>query len=482
MTPDRFKSIAKFLGAIFLCQLLILSTPVAYASFLDDFYNAAGGQVNVTPAQIRKIGSGGYVTGGSVVWRVPAKTFTPYRWSPPGMKAGCGGIDLWMGSFGFADASEFVEYLRQVGQNAIGVFFKMALQSMSPDLNAVIESLAKDNNMMNVFNKTSCQAAQSLLTGAGITSQSMQEWRTNATAFFRGEGIVSDAVVGEKRVGSDMSQAITGNDLGAKPNSGGKTQGKAEQNFLWTAMNTGTITDFDDSLKEMAMSMLGVEVIRRNGQTAEVNVTAPTLSMDDFVGSYDTPSVSLKVVTCDEPEACLNPSIVSKSFPTLANKVYVALKGVSDKVVARQALDDSPTSTDAFALRVMNLSSLPVYKVIELTSQSNAAFLADQYITRFSEVIAYELAIAFVQKFTEEVRRSITKAQKDSSPESVQNSLKDYQSRLLSLRRNAEDVKKRIDASTGGVAGNIQMMEHLQRVMYQRMSTASITAARGFNR
>ena len=34
--------------------------------------------------------------------------FTPLLWQPPGIKAGCGGIDMYLGSFGFANTSQFV--------------------------------------------------------------------------------------------------------------------------------------------------------------------------------------------------------------------------------------------------------------------------------------------------------------------------------------------------------------------------------------
>lgn len=449
------------------CNALLLA-PVN-AGFMDDFYTSAGAAVNVTPAQYRQTGSGGFVTGGSVVWRVPQRTFTPFLWTPPSIKAGCGGIDMYMGAFGFANTSQFVDYLRQVGQNALGLFFKMALKAMSPDLEGAINDLTAEINKFNNAAKGSCEAAQSLLTAGGITQDTMNAaWKT-AKQYAQADGTSSDQATLSQMYDANLTAIKTKVD-GSATNSGGKKEKAVARNYLWSAMNSGDMTDFPTSLKQVAMSLIGVEGNVLDGATPDglrPVVLPNTVTMHELVGRWDQTTVSLRVITCNEPDECLDPAPAASSQKPFARIAYERLSALRDKIKDRTALD----ATDQDAIKMLGMTTLPVWKVLELTSSPGRLWLSDEYIKKFSNVIGYELAVAFINTFSADVEKSLSKLTPTEDSKRIAEALGQLKLRLARLREEAQWVKVNIDAQSGGISGTIQELQHLERTLYQNMST-----------
>ena len=69
-----------------------------HAGFLEDFYSKSGAGANSTPPSIMKTQTLNVISGGGFMLRAPQKNFIPYHITPPSIKAGCGGIDMFMGS------------------------------------------------------------------------------------------------------------------------------------------------------------------------------------------------------------------------------------------------------------------------------------------------------------------------------------------------------------------------------------------------
>ncbi len=87
-----------------------LSSP-AQAHFIEDFYNSAATQGNVTVAGIHETAGLKVVTGGGYVYKAPRNDFTPFHFSPPKLSAGCGGIDLFMEAAMFIKPLEMTSLL-----------------------------------------------------------------------------------------------------------------------------------------------------------------------------------------------------------------------------------------------------------------------------------------------------------------------------------------------------------------------------------
>ena len=99
---------------------------------MQDWFNDIGAYGNVTGANAYRGQTMNFYTGGSLYMRTPVRNYPLASITPPSFRAGCGGIDLYAGSFSFINKDQFVALLRNIGNNAIGAAFNMALCSMSP--------------------------------------------------------------------------------------------------------------------------------------------------------------------------------------------------------------------------------------------------------------------------------------------------------------------------------------------------------------
>lgn len=449
---------------------LALAWNPARAGFMDDFYTSAGAAVNVTPADVRKTGSGNFVTGGSVVWKVPQRSFTPFLWQPPGLKAGCGGIDMYMGSFGFANTSQFVDFLRNVGQNALGIFFKMALKAMSPDLEGAINDITSMINMFNQGASSSCEAAQNLMEKYGPSQGTINKAVKDAIGIDRENGVVTDVVAGIRKYATDMGVARTTVDARAT-NSGGKKERAVSRNYIWSAMNSGQMADFPTSLKEVAMSIASATIVRVNTASpdaAPIPDSKPaTINFQDLVGTWNDTTLTLSILRCDEADECLNPAPNAEAQTGFARNVYTRLLALRTKIINRTPLD----ATDNASLQLLGMTTMPVWKVLELTSSPGRIWLSDEYIKKFSNVIGYELAIGFVTSISYDIEKMLHKKKSAGDDPAVIENLTLVMERMQKLREDAAIVKQRLDANSGGLAGSIAEIQHLERTLYQNMST-----------
>lgn len=121
---------------------------------MQDWFNQIGAYGNVTGPNAYRGQTMNFYTGGSLYMRTPVRNYQLASISPPSFRAGCGGIDLFAGSFSFINKEQFVALLRNIGNNAIGAAFNMALCSMSPDLCDILKYLqdqsAKMNNLKSI--------------------------------------------------------------------------------------------------------------------------------------------------------------------------------------------------------------------------------------------------------------------------------------------------------------------------------------------
>ena len=99
------------------------------------------------------------VFGGSVSMRMPIKNINLVAFDPPRMNAGCGGIDLYGGSFSFINGAELIAVFRNVASNAAGLAFKAAIKAISPSLDSLISEFQATLQMMNNLGKNSCSLA-----------------------------------------------------------------------------------------------------------------------------------------------------------------------------------------------------------------------------------------------------------------------------------------------------------------------------------
>ncbi|WP_296222037.1 conjugal transfer protein TraH, partial [uncultured Sphingomonas sp.] len=109
--------------------LVVTPAMADVGSEMNSYFNSAGASANVTGPTAFNGQAAGYYSGGSLWSRFPSKTVNPVNLALPSARAGCGGIDLFAGSFSFINADEMVAMLKATANNAIGFAFQLAIDS-----------------------------------------------------------------------------------------------------------------------------------------------------------------------------------------------------------------------------------------------------------------------------------------------------------------------------------------------------------------
>src|SRR3546814_6867160 len=88
---------------------------------MNRFFSDAGGAANVTGPSAYEGQSAGYYSLGNVWTRFPQKSVQPFNLQLPSARAGCGGIDLFSGSFSFR-SEEHTSELQSLMRISYAVF------------------------------------------------------------------------------------------------------------------------------------------------------------------------------------------------------------------------------------------------------------------------------------------------------------------------------------------------------------------------
>lgn len=263
----------------------------------------------------------GVITGGSLSIRSPV-TPAPanmVNFTPPSITAGCGGIDIYGGSFSYISGQQFVQTLRSIASNAEGLAFQMALEAMSNQLSQHLTQLS--DKMLSRVNslKTSCQIAHMALDNTSVG---------NAISSFGSElGGATAVALGDQSDANAASAANTPNDPIANQvaaNHPEVTNKHLFVNVMWKAMQDaqlGKAFGSGTALEQELMSLTGTLIVcdakadqdcapSGDGSTG-LHFIGPTLHLQDLV--YGSTGNGAQALKCDETSRCMNPTPVGWS-------------------------------------------------------------------------------------------------------------------------------------------------------------------------
>ena len=86
--------------------LFILPSGSAFAWNINDLFKSMS--TNITPPNNYRDQAAGYYSGGGFAMRTKSGSFQPFSLTAPSFKAGCGGIDMYMGSFSMISSDQLV--------------------------------------------------------------------------------------------------------------------------------------------------------------------------------------------------------------------------------------------------------------------------------------------------------------------------------------------------------------------------------------
>ena len=452
--------------AVTLATAPVASLPADLNTQMQTMFNDLGTLGNVTsPGAFRGQAMNLY-TGGSLMMRAPGRNYPLINAQLPSLRAGCGGIDIYGGAFSFINKQQFISLLQNIGANAVGYAFKLALQSISPDIDKLLTELQDQLNKINAMNINSCEAAQALVNGVvGEFDNSVQSGCANISQYL---GTVSDRAEARLTCATNAPSVVKAAAASGDPNVHNATFVKG--NVTWIALNQvgGTISQQE---KELIMSMIGTVILSPpadDGSGASPRYAEPTITglRDLLLGNADSAApgnVDVDVYVCDEPTDCLNPVRTTVSVKPFTQLVTERLQRMSDNIVNR-----SPQA--ASDIGFINNTSEPVYRMLAVANAVPGSGTAETLIETYKDVIALDYAETFLNRSLSQAMSALSQALKRTEIE---------QKYLDAIRANAQQAQRQLlaekqtaYAKVRSVSSMTQDLQTLERQLWSAMPPA----------
>ncbi|EYU16519.1 conjugal transfer protein TraH [Photorhabdus bodei] len=372
-----------------------LFVPVANAeSISNQLDNMFGSMSNVTnPGDYKSVTRDGY-TGGGFVLRNKLRTLTPVSIDLPSASGGCGGIDLFGGSFSFINAEQFVQMLRNIAANAAGLAFQLALNAMDAVLDNAISKMQAILQQMNDLTVNSCQLAKGLLvdTAAAFGSSA----KASVSSQLSSDGLV------------DQFKGMWGNFAGAKaPEKQKEESGKRKAcddygNIMWCLLQNGNFSDqfygTENEQKELVMSMTGTIIVSgklgtdKDGSAKKSVVRIAPLATTSVLDSLINGDNSFEIWSCaGQTQTCENPKKQTRQIKGLAANI------------TRFFIDDGylNSAKTGASVSLNRLRQADYYNVAGATSKATQLARHDlgasySYVREVSPVLAYSSAYSYL--------------------------------------------------------------------------------------
>ena len=470
------------LTACALAVTLTASTMPANAGWMEDFYQSAGSAANVTPAQAISTQSLLGYSGGGVTWRVPNRTFQPFQINPPSIKAGCGGIDAFLGGFSFVNKDAFVQALRNFGQAAVGYFFMLALRSMAPEVAVTLEAINDIAQRVNQFGMGSCQAAK--LAVDTFAGQWLEDNRRDASSYARSVGEFVDhfdATLGiatakdamqrkyMQNYGKDKS-LVTSADIGNNP--------PVDVNLVYWLMKQSNQDVSDDEIN-VIMSLVGPAYIIKSFDTGtEGGVIndgkGESLSFLDLVGSPDQDTANIKLWKCANSE-CTDLTNATESIKSFSRMAYELIDKLRAAIISKTNPLSSLTPLER---SVLNLSSLPLARYAALTYTSGiVSGAAGAMQSDIAQLVGLDAASNFIRFYSQLLEKAA--AGGGSKLKNIEEGkVERIRERIKALNAEVASLSMNIYALRGKPFEKMEELAKIERSMYSSLNANLAASAR----
>lgn len=132
---------------------LVSLAPTASASVAETLFD----KYSVNNPGTRNTNRGTVFYGGSFNARIDQNPTELVGFQAPSISGGCGGIDMFAGSFSLVSKDEVVQMLRGVAQGVPAYFFNLALSNVCADCSEIATELENRVAELNKWGRTSCE-------------------------------------------------------------------------------------------------------------------------------------------------------------------------------------------------------------------------------------------------------------------------------------------------------------------------------------
>lgn len=455
--------------------ILATAAKADVAGSMDSYFSSMGAAANVTGPSAFQGQSAGYYSLGNVYTRFPQKTTNLANIQLPGYRAGCGGIDIFAGSFSFISASELVAMLKAVANNAVGFAFKLAIDTLCPECGSTISELSQKVQQMNNSAMNSCQLAQGLVGSLWPKSDGADQEICEAIG--SSKGIFSDAAAAKHGCGSKGERESTAA-AGASDDQYKDVNTGVARNFTWYVLKQSPFFNpggtFDRQLAEYAMTLVGTLIYKPAGKSSSGQYDLvpgdPTVAKAILEG---TPSGSdVKILDCGGDDDCMSPTTTTLSIDTakaLRPRVSALIDGMMTAI-------NADTAITADQKQLLQVASLPLFKILAVQAAYSHGISTDDRET-LAEITSVDLMFDMMKQIMQEVQKS-----KATFIGADEDKLAQWTAQLDRSRQTLVDQQAATQQRVQVVMQVIQKTSFIESVLQSQMSpqmTASLDFARG---
>ena len=193
-------------------------------------------------------------TGGSIFLRSPNKVYQLATIQFPYVKAGCGGIDVFGGSFSHLSAAEFKNMLKSITAALPGVAFQLALSAVTPLLGQKAEWAKSLETFITNARINSCETATALVRGAA--NQVGFDAFSSCVRIAIELGLEPDEDGARRRCRSSQDATLAAG--ASSGNADARAMVPFTGNLTWQALKR--VNSIDDNERELILSMVGTVI------------------------------------------------------------------------------------------------------------------------------------------------------------------------------------------------------------------------------
>ena len=442
----------------------LMFTTSSSAMTMQELFDSVNAQGNVSNPAVLQGQTMNLYTGGSLFMRMPRRTYQLATVTPPSWNTGCGGIDLFMGGFSYINKEQFVAMLRNIGSNALGYGFKLAIQNLCPTCDNVMQALQATANQVNRLNMDSCEAAKGIVNAA--LPDTWERGKQNAAKNFGVDNNIFENITdawtnvmnNEGRTNSTIRDVAS-----ASPEAKDKLP---TGNVVWKALKK--VDGLTDEHRMVLMSMIGSTIFPTDDTPSSPRpLIFKEITVETLVGARSTSdNITVPIWRCDTTTAdgCLAPTedeLTTKSFKAMVRE---KMEKITDKIADRAAHEDL-AATMAF----LNATDLPVYKMLAVTTSIGNTSMADALIGRYQDLIAAKYAEVYIQRAVSDLRAAIAKFSAVADPAQAQ-TLDELKPQLEEISRNAKQVLATAYSQTISTYNIAQEVQYMERALNANLS------------
>lgn len=378
--------------------------------------------------------AGGSLVGGSVSMRFPNQGFDLVNFAPPRFRAGCQGVDFYLGSISFPSLSRFTDLLQQLGTSAVlGFAFQLALMELCQPCENIISKLEAAARAINTATRLGpCQMGQELAKLAKGQPNSFENVGNSVADAWSNIQEARGTVVNK------MDSLLNNRNL-TTANAVTDTAGTAEEmrgNLVFRVLvNSGWAPD--DA--RMIMSVIGTVVVGDNGIPSYY---PPLLNVADLVEPR-AGTDSIHIYQCNDTVDCLVLTEVDdltyQGFRTRAEAIYDSI--VQKVLVSKVALSPEEIS-------LVNRSPIPFYRL--LLDYADTPDLAAVMRDDLSEMLGVEMAYIWMEWALNEAIKHVDQIGQDR-PNYIAD-IREFRERANEKIRSARDyMQTRLQSIANGM-------------------------------